>query len=220
MRRKLLDATVDCLIEYGYSGTTTTRVADRAGVTRGAQVHHFHTKAELVIAAVRHLAERRSVLDAEQIERLRRAPDKIDAGLDLLWSVHQGPVFAATMELWTAARTDPELRAQLKQIEPAVTASIVERGSAIFPSFAEHTSFRHWVYTAMDTIRGLLVAEFIDADEQRLQLRWQRAKGHLRLAAEALAVEIGATPLTAPGGPTGGTPDAATPPASGRAAPR
>src|SRR5690242_18826761 len=57
-RERLLDATVDCLIEYGYAGTTVARIAERAGVTRGAQVHHYPTKADLVLAALRHLAEK------------------------------------------------------------------------------------------------------------------------------------------------------------------
>jgi len=49
----LLDATIDCLVEEGYSGTTTTRVVERAGLSRGAQVHHFPTKSQLVAEAVR-----------------------------------------------------------------------------------------------------------------------------------------------------------------------
>ena len=49
---RLLDATVDCLVEHGWAGTTTTVVAARAGVSRGAQLHHYPTKSALVIAAV------------------------------------------------------------------------------------------------------------------------------------------------------------------------
>ncbi len=43
-RRRLLDATVACLFERGYAGTTTTELARRAGVSRGAQMHHFPKK--------------------------------------------------------------------------------------------------------------------------------------------------------------------------------
>ena len=43
MRERLLDATIGCLVDYGYAGTTVTRIAERAGVTRGAQVHHYRT---------------------------------------------------------------------------------------------------------------------------------------------------------------------------------
>src|SRR3569832_837711 len=55
-RTRLLDATVECLIELGYAGTTTPIECERAGRSRGALLHHFPTKTELVIAAVTHLA--------------------------------------------------------------------------------------------------------------------------------------------------------------------
>ena len=51
-QQRLLDATVDCLVEHGWAGTTTTLIAERAGVSRGAQLHHYPTKAALVLAAV------------------------------------------------------------------------------------------------------------------------------------------------------------------------
>ena len=59
MRQRLLDATVECLVEVGWSGTSTTLVSQRAGVSRGAQLHHFPTKNALVLAAVEHLSEAR-----------------------------------------------------------------------------------------------------------------------------------------------------------------
>ena len=57
MRARLLEATVDCLVERGFAGTSTTLVSERAGVSRGAQLHHFPTKNTLVVAAVEHLTE-------------------------------------------------------------------------------------------------------------------------------------------------------------------
>src|SRR5690349_22287634 len=56
---RLLDATIECLIERGWAGTSTTEIVRRAGVSRGAQVHHFPTKDDLVLAAVEHLLARR-----------------------------------------------------------------------------------------------------------------------------------------------------------------
>ena len=37
MRARLLEATVDLLVEKGYAGTSTTLVSERAGVSRGAR---------------------------------------------------------------------------------------------------------------------------------------------------------------------------------------
>ena len=116
-RAALLDATIDCLVDYGYAGTTTTRVAERAGVTRGAQMHHFQRKAPLVVAALLRLAERRR---RELVDRAERElPDDPDPGaaLDIMWSVFSGPLFTAALELWIAARTDPELAEHLVPAE-------------------------------------------------------------------------------------------------------
>src|SRR5215475_95934 len=59
-RRALLDAAVQSLIEVGFARTTTLEVQRRANVSRGALLHHFPSKAELLVAAVDHLAEMRA----------------------------------------------------------------------------------------------------------------------------------------------------------------
>src|SRR3712207_8939771 len=59
---RLLDAAVECLADLGYAATTTIDVARRAGVSRGAQQHHFRTKAELMAAAIDHAFTQRLAL--------------------------------------------------------------------------------------------------------------------------------------------------------------
>ena len=59
-REALLDAAIDCLYEHGYSRTTTAMVAERAGLSRGAHLHHFQTRDALVAAACERLIEKRS----------------------------------------------------------------------------------------------------------------------------------------------------------------
>jgi AcrR family transcriptional regulator len=180
MRTRLLDATVDCLVRYGYAGTTTTRVTELAGVTRGAQVHHFPTRADLVAAAVRHLAAKRAELAFEKIDAVRRATDPLDAALELMWEVHQGPVLYATIEMWVAARTDPELREQMTEVEPTARASLIEFTEAAFGDYAGNPRFRHVMYTAMDAVRGILLMGLSDEDTTHVQRRWHRAKADLR----------------------------------------
>lgn len=116
MRARLLDATVECLLQVGYAGTTTIEIARRAGVSRGAQLHHFPTKAELVITAVEYLAERRHREFTDAFAKLPPGADRTAAAIDLLWQILSGPTFYAWLELLVAARTDPELR-------PSVTAA-------------------------------------------------------------------------------------------------
>ncbi|WP_131754902.1 TetR/AcrR family transcriptional regulator [Actinomadura fibrosa] len=177
-RRLLLDATVACLVEYGYHGTTTTRVVERAGVSRGAQVHHFPTKNELVLAAVQHLAARRAAEFAERgLGELRRSADPVGDLLDLVWEAHQGPLFEASMELWVAARTDPELREQVAAFERVVTAAIIEVARTL-----PVPDDRGDVYLVLETVRGLRMLQFVHpAPDERVRERWERSKARLRL---------------------------------------
>jgi AcrR family transcriptional regulator len=180
MRERLLDATIDCLVTYGYAGTTTNRIAQRAGVTRGAQIHHFPSKEDLVAAAIEHLAHQRAAKATADLGLIEDNPDKVTAILDFLWSLHQGPMFVATIELWIASRTDPVLAAQIERVEPVINAGVFAAVVQLLPDHVAQRDVRHAAYTVMDAIRGLLISSFVDGDEQRLQRRWDRAKSRLR----------------------------------------
>src|SRR2546421_9483418 len=55
----VLEATVECLAERGYAGTTTTRIARGARVSRGALLHYYASKIELLTSAIEHILRRR-----------------------------------------------------------------------------------------------------------------------------------------------------------------
>lgn len=108
-REALLDAALASLVEIGYAATTTIETARRAGVSRGAQQHQFRTKAGLLTAAVEHLLDRRLAAFQRALAQVDPGADRLDAAIDIAWSLFQTPAFAAWVELWVAARTDPEL---------------------------------------------------------------------------------------------------------------
>ena len=93
MRQRLLEATVDCLVEHGWSGTSTTLVSQRAGVSRGAQLHHFPTKNDLVLAAVEHLSELRGDELREAAAQLPTGKRRTRAVLEMFADHFTGPVF-------------------------------------------------------------------------------------------------------------------------------
>ena len=120
-RHRLLEATLECLVEDGYARTTTQAIAARAGLSRGAQLHHFPTKESLVVAAVEHLAHKRH---AEMREALTAAASPA-RGLELLADTFSGPLFLAALELWVASRTEPALREALEPLERRVADELV-----------------------------------------------------------------------------------------------
>src|SRR5665213_600272 len=97
-RDALLDATIGCLVDDGYANTTTSRVAERAGVSRGAHLHHFQTRQALVAAAMERLAERRGAELLAAAEKLPDGRERLVQGLDLLWASYANPLFQASLD--------------------------------------------------------------------------------------------------------------------------
>ena len=139
-RARLLEATVQSLVELGYVGTTTTEVSNRAGLSRGAQLHHYPTKEELVLAAVEWLFHRRMDEFRDAFAKLPAGVDRRAASLDLLWKfIGKGQTFYAWLELAVAGRTDPKLGKRVRDLG-ARTAQEVERTfRELFPA-PEHPS--------------------------------------------------------------------------------
>ncbi len=159
-RAKLLDAAIDCLVELGFAKTSTQEIARRAGVSRGAQLHHFPSKESLVIAAVEHLVDRRlsEILEAE--------PDPA-RGPEILADAFSGPLFYAALELWVAARTDPALHEAMIPLERRVAEAIqggaqIVMGSKMSPESIE---------LSVELARGLAVSALFRTPEADAQLR-------------------------------------------------
>src|ERR1700745_269095 len=56
-RKQLMDAAVKLIRKNGFGGLRTIEVADLAGVSRGALMHHFPSKHELVVAVLAYVNE-------------------------------------------------------------------------------------------------------------------------------------------------------------------
>jgi AcrR family transcriptional regulator len=174
-RARLLDATVE------------SAVCGRAGLSRGAQLHHFPTKSELVIAAVAHLAMRRAKEVREEAKRLADLDDRIEAALELIWTSFSGPLFYAALELWVAARTDPELHENLFRFERGVGKAMGQLWQEFAgESRAEKSRFDDVLELTFYVMRGMALQKILkdnDTERRRLYEVW---KG---LVAEALGNE-------------------------------
>ena len=167
MRARLLEATVECLVESGFSRTSTTLVSERAGVSRGAQLHHFPTKNDLVVAAVEHLTEVRGADLAAAAERLPTGKRRTRAVLQMLADHFTGPVFTAALELWVAARTDETLLAAVEPLEQRVGRETHRLTVELLGADESRPGVRELVQATLDLVRGLGLANTISDDARR-----------------------------------------------------
>ncbi len=175
MRLRLLEATLECLVERGYSGTSTTLVSERAGVSRGAQLHHFPTKNDLVVAAVEHLTQLRG---DELLASLSESSDEVAPStearitrlrrvLAMLGEHFTSPVFTAALELWVAARTDEALLAAVGPLELRVGRETHRLTVAALGADESQPGVRELVQATLDLVRGLGLADTITDDAPR-----------------------------------------------------
>jgi AcrR family transcriptional regulator len=132
-RRRLLDAAIACLIDRGYANTTTSEIAERAGLSRGAQLYHFPKKEELLTNAVEHLFELMFGEMKEKVGRLTNENDRRAMAIDSLWEIANGRLMTAWIELVVASRTDSYLRESVSAANDRAAQFIDRAFKELFP---------------------------------------------------------------------------------------
>ena len=175
MQRRLLDATVSALVEKGYGGTTTMEVQHRAGVSRGALLHHYSSRAELMVAAIEHLTRERIAEVLSLVRSQAPARKRVEWAVRVLWSTFEGPLFAASLELWLAARNDHELLAALLPQERILGQTIRGMAADLFgPETSSAPGFPEALELLLDAQRGAAARSVLrstDTDE-RMMASW------------------------------------------------
>jgi AcrR family transcriptional regulator len=135
-RNLIVEAAIKCFVELGYARTTTTVIADKAGLSRGAMLHHFPSKLDVVRAAVEHL-------HAKRLRALRKAMakdtpdgDHVRQGVESYWAHVNHPLFVAFFELAVAARTDRELAEILRPAQESFEREWHAATLEVFPEWS------------------------------------------------------------------------------------
>ncbi|NMN93997.1 TetR/AcrR family transcriptional regulator [Antrihabitans stalactiti] len=167
-RQQILDSAVQCLVEDGYSGASTLRIQELAGVSRGRLLHHFPSRDELLVGAVAHLVSNRvATLQEEALTTITAAdgdPLRIDQAVDQMWVSFHQPYFWASIELWIAARHNENLRRALKPAERKLYKAIRATLDSYFgPTLCAHPRYRQTVDMLVSSMRGVALTYAFDA---------------------------------------------------------
>jgi AcrR family transcriptional regulator len=154
-KARLVEATIRCLIKYGYSKTTTPKVAEEAGLSRGAMLHHFENGSQLMQATIVELHHKR-------LRAFRRAAETRDHNVRSLvrayWSQVLRPNFIAFHELSIAARTDKELSAILEPVRIEFRERWHELAIQLFPEWQQRPDhFRVALALSQNLLEGMAV---------------------------------------------------------------
>lgn len=164
-RTRLLDAVLEVLAECGYAATSTTEIARRSGLTRGAQLHHFGTKDHMMVAAVEHLGQQIDAVDIDAALGHLHGDERVRVALSIMAHLFTGPIPNAYVELWVASRTNPELAEALRKTDFAgrdavralFGAEILGRAGPEFDELLDLTMF---------ALRGMALDAHLSSDDE------------------------------------------------------
>jgi AcrR family transcriptional regulator len=179
MRARLLEATLELIAEEGWAQTSTLKICARAGVSRGAQTHHFPTKDSLLIAAVREIVLRyQRELESASNQRSSRER-KLEALFDFLWDAcFEGNLLNCWMEVMVAARTDAALRPAVRETDFNAIESMRALGARCESNDApKGISAADLTELTVYLLRGMVVHRGVhlkDDDKMRLFTLWKK----------------------------------------------
>ncbi len=171
-RDQIISSAIRCIVELSYSKTTMIKISEKAGLSRGATLHHFPSKMDMIRAVVGYLNEKR-------IEAFRRAIEEIPKGADMAhvavqaYSVHvDHPIYIALFELAVAARTDKELREILHPAQLAFDREWYKTAWDLFPEWhSDRKAFDLALNLSQQLMEGMAISNFTHArkyDKQQL----------------------------------------------------
>jgi AcrR family transcriptional regulator len=175
---RLLEAAITCLAELGWTASTVSVVAERAGVSRGAAQHHFPTREALFTAALEHVSTRRREELGRELAELRTGPaPDTTAIVELIFSMFTGATFRAALVLWNAAAAEPALREQIVPLEARIGREVHQVVVEMLGVDESIPGRRETVQATLDLARGLGLANLLTDDTRRrhrIAVEWAR----------------------------------------------
>lgn len=162
----IVEAAIESLYTNGYAATTTTVVAEAAHITRGAMLHHFGSKVDLMAHVVETVYLRELEAYGEAMGGLKGGADILLAMCEVVWEVLSRPSGVAVLEILQGSRSDPVLAERLKPVQAKIEANarrIVERNTGLRGDRAL-ALMRLIVWSA----RGLSIAKVLAPDGEKV----------------------------------------------------
>src|SRR4030088_596109 len=135
-RTRILKAAAYLIRKRGYAHFRTAEVAKEAGLSRGAQLHHFPTKDSLVVATLEYVFEQAQVLRRRRASAVNRPRDLIEAVIEDAREFFFSEHFMIAIDIVLSTSTDQSVRKQIldisrkarRPVETAWTEALVESG--------------------------------------------------------------------------------------------
>jgi AcrR family transcriptional regulator len=161
-RARLIDATIKLLHKKGAAKTTTAKVAEAAGVTRGAIQYHFSSPAELLRATVNEISHRLGQhMDVAKLKTLP-LPDRINNIVDQYWKGFGSNTYTAFIEMAVGNRLEHDLGSAIQEALVDLEGKRVSMWLDLFADCPRsEADLLTWRATLLTSLRGLALTKMI-----------------------------------------------------------
>lgn len=166
MRQRLVDAVLYSLHSQGYAGTTISRIIEIAGVSRGAPLHHFATKAELIEAAAQQLVKRIYREFNQAIQQLQPSENTLEDFMFTAWKVVTAqPDSIAFAELLLESQRDQNLAGILQKLWTNIYLSLEAFAGLHLKPVAPDDNVKQLMVLTQWVLRGMAADKHLIRDE-------------------------------------------------------
>jgi AcrR family transcriptional regulator len=113
---RILKAAANLIRKRGYAHFRTAEVAKEAGLSRGAQLHHFPTKDSLVVATLEYVFEQAQMLSRRRASAVNRPRDLIEAVIEDAREFFFSEHFMVAIDIVLSTSTNQSVRKQILDI--------------------------------------------------------------------------------------------------------
>jgi AcrR family transcriptional regulator len=128
---RLLDASIDTIIDVGYARASAAVIAKRAQVSDGALFRHFPTMGDFMAATAREVMRRQLEFATKQVAAVPADQPAIEAAVRIQWEATSNATNPVMFELMVAARTDEKLRETLQEVLAEYATHIYETARSL-----------------------------------------------------------------------------------------
>ncbi|AMT92890.1 TetR/AcrR family transcriptional regulator [Brevibacterium sp. JSBI002] len=166
-RDRILRSTISCLAEFGWHGTTTTLVAERTGISRGALQHHFPKREDLFLTAIDFIFDEQKQEGVLGVDAAPTKGDDFDFIVEKVLEYYASDVFKAALQIWSVGASEPTLKERIRPLENKFARGIYDQTVTFLNADVSDERTHRFIQTTLDLARGLGLADLLSDDSAR-----------------------------------------------------
>jgi AcrR family transcriptional regulator len=179
---RLLDASIDTIVEVGYARASAAVIARRARVSDGALFRHFPTMGDFMAATAREVMRRQLEFVTKAVAEIPADRPALEAAVGIQWEATTNATNSVMFELMVAARTDEKLRVTLQEVLAEYATNIYDTARAMpgADAFGEDT-LATLVAIITNSFNGAAIVRTVlpqpDAEAKQIELLTEVMRG-------------------------------------------